>query len=126
MPDDDRLPHLIDKIQSQIHKTALGAETSIDCRHITDIQSVLNDLRKQGFALFAVEQTSGSQLLPAVHQIPAKVALVVGREVEGIEPDVIAQCDGVLEIPMLGQKESLNVAQAAAIALYHCQFIAKA
>lgn len=47
---------------------------------------------------------------------------MVGREVEGLEPEVLALCDLALEIPMLGAKESFNVAQAAAMALYHCRF----
>jgi tRNA G18 (ribose-2'-O)-methylase SpoU len=49
--------------------------------------------------------------------------LILGREVEGIEPEVLALCDGALEIPMFGNKESFNVVQAAAMALYHCRFM---
>ena len=55
---------------------------------------------------------------------PQKIALLVGREVEGVEPDVLAACDTILEIPMYGSKESFNVVQAAAMALYQCRFAA--
>ena len=55
-------------------------------------------------------------------EVPQKIALLMGREVEGVEPEVLAQCDGALEIPMFGKKESFNVVQAAAMALYHCRF----
>lgn len=55
---------------------------------------------------------------------PQKLALIVGREVEGIEPEVLALADTIIEIPMLGSKESFNVVQAAAMALYHCRYIA--
>jgi tRNA G18 (ribose-2'-O)-methylase SpoU len=69
----------------------------------------------------AIEQAEDAKLLPSYHP-PHKIALVVGREVEGIEPEVLKVCDLVLEIPMYGKKESFNVVQAAAMALYHCRF----
>lgn len=120
-PDDERLPHLAAKIDKQIHKTALGAEHQVAWKHIEDIGEALDDLRSQGFMLAAVEQTIESITLPNFVP-PEKIALLVGREVEGVEPEVIALCDRALEIPMFGQKESFNVVQAAAMALYHCRF----
>jgi 23S rRNA (guanosine2251-2'-O)-methyltransferase len=119
--DDNRLPHLAQKIHHQIAKTALGAEQSQQWRHAEDIKEVLSQLRADGFSVMALEQSTGSVSLPT-YQPPSKVALLLGSEVEGIEPKVLALCDGCLEIPMLGQKESFNVVQAAAMALYHCRF----
>jgi tRNA G18 (ribose-2'-O)-methylase SpoU len=121
MEQDDRLPHEARKIQHQIHKTALGAEESIAWRHETDIFAVIRDLQEQKYGVYAVEQTPHAVSLPDFNP-PVSLALVVGREVEGIEPEVISACDGSLQIPMFGQKESFNVTQATAMTLYHCVF----
>ncbi|HEX8226480.1 MAG TPA: TrmH family RNA methyltransferase [Candidatus Saccharimonadales bacterium] len=121
---DGRLPHIATKLHSQIQKTALGAETFLDWRHETEIDLVLNELRADGWHLAAVEQSPDSTLLPGFRP-PAKLALLVGREVEGVEPAILAAMDIVLEIPMGGRKESFNVVQAAAMALYHCTLMNK-
>ncbi len=118
---DARLPHEAAKVHKQIQKTALEAEASIDWQHSDNIESVLSDLKGQDYVVVAVEQAEDSVKLPSF--VPAdKLALIIGREVEGIEPEVLALCDHTLEIPMFGQKESFNVVQAAAMALYHCRF----
>jgi 23S rRNA (guanosine2251-2'-O)-methyltransferase len=117
--DDDRLPHLAHKIDAQISKTALGAQKTLG--KPADIVEVINDLKQQGYRICALEQAANSIKLPD-YQPPDKIAILVGREVEGIEPEILAKCDQILEIPMLGQKESFNVVQAAAMALYHCRF----
>jgi tRNA G18 (ribose-2'-O)-methylase SpoU len=118
---DDRLPHLAAKIDAQIAKTALGAQQQIEWAHAPDVRSVIDDLKQQGFTVAALEQAKNSVKL-SDYQPPQKLAIIVGREVEGIEPEVLALCDLVLEIPMFGHKESFNVVQAAAMALYHCRF----
>jgi tRNA G18 (ribose-2'-O)-methylase SpoU len=118
---DTRLPHEVARINKQIQKTALGAEQSVSWQWYRDIVPVLEKLKKEGYAVAAVEQTEDAQELPAYHP-PQKIALLVGREIEGIEPEVLTSCDTVLEIPMFGKKESFNVAQAAAMALYHARF----
>ena len=121
MAHDNRLPHLAQKTNKQIAKTALGAETSLNWHHREAVEPLLNDLQGQGFTIAALEQTPNSLNLPD-YTPPEKIALLVGREVEGVESEVLALCDLVLEIPMFGQKESYNVVQAAAMALYHCRF----
>jgi tRNA G18 (ribose-2'-O)-methylase SpoU len=78
-------------------------------------------LQTEGYQCMAVEQTATSISLPQFEP-PQKIALLLGREVEGVESEVLAACDGALEIPMFGHKESFNVVQAAAMALYHCTF----
>lgn len=118
---DDRLPHLAQKIDKQIAKTALGAEKTIDWRHADDIKKVIKKLLHEDFIIIALEQGPESVKLPDLHA-PEKLALIVGREVEGIESEVLALCDEIVEIPMFGQKESFNVVQAAAMALYHFRF----
>lgn len=116
---DLRLPHLAAKIDLQITKTALGAEKSVRWQHNEDIESVLKELRADGYVIAALEQAKNSIKLPD-YKPPEKLAIVIGREVEGLEPEVLKLASVILEIPMLGKKESFNVVIAAAIALYHC------
>ena len=118
---DRRLPHEAAKVAHAIEKTALGAETMVKWEHHAEILSVLQKLKKQGYVVAALEQTDDAHLLHKYHP-PHKIALVVGREVEGLEPEVLDACDAALEIHMFGKKESFNVTQAAAMALYHCRF----
>lgn len=120
-PGDTRLPHLSAKITKQIHKTALDAENQIVWEHQESLEAVFDVLRAEGYRIMAVEQSDTSIALPDFTP-PEKLAIIMGREVEGVEPEVLAMCDGALEIPMFGQKESFNVVQAAAMALYHCRF----
>lgn len=119
---DDRLPHIALKAHKQISKTALGAEQSQSWVHADDIVAVLDGLNADGYRLAAVEQSSDSIPLHR-YQPPDKLALLVGREVEGVEPEVLERMDDILEIGMFGSKESFNVVQAAAMAMFHCRFI---
>jgi tRNA G18 (ribose-2'-O)-methylase SpoU len=121
MTDDPRLPHLARKIDAQIHKTALDAEQQIKWQSDTSITRVVEQIRADGYTIMALEQAPDAINL-SEYQPPDKLALVLGREAEGLEPEVLALCDGALEIPMFGQKESFNVVQAAAMALYHARF----
>ena len=118
---DQRLPHIATKLDAQIRKTALGAEVSIRWSHIEAVREAVAQVKKDGYRVVALEQTSQSLELPKF-VVPDKTALVVGRETEGIEPEVLALCDQAVEIPMFGSKESFNVVQAAAMALYHLRF----
>jgi 23S rRNA (guanosine2251-2'-O)-methyltransferase len=118
---DSRMPHLSAKIHKQISKTALGAEETQPWERLETIDELLPVLREAGYTLAAIEQAADSIPLPSFKP-PQKVALLVGREVEGVEQEVLKQMDLALEIPMFGQKESFNVVQAAAMGLYHCTF----
>ncbi|HSX07842.1 MAG TPA: TrmH family RNA methyltransferase [Candidatus Saccharimonadales bacterium] len=118
---DPRLPHLAAKIDRQIHKTALDAEHHVAWQHHDSLDAVLARLRADGFTIAAIEQAPRAIRLPH-YKPPEKIALLVGREVEGVEPEILAQMDSILEIPMFGSKESFNVVQAAAMSLYHCRF----
>ncbi len=117
---DGRLPHIAQKLNKQISKTALGAELEPIWRYEDDISQVLSRLKQEGYEIAALEQTDAAIALPKFRP-PAKIAIVLGREVEGVEPEVLSLCDTVVEIPMYGKKESFNVVQAAAMALYHCR-----
>jgi tRNA G18 (ribose-2'-O)-methylase SpoU len=118
---DRRLPHESAKATAAIHKTALGAEEMVPWDYHKDILPVIAKLQKDGWTIAALEQTDDAHMLPEYHA-PEKIAIVLGREVEGVEQSVLDACDTALEIPMFGKKESYNVVQAAAIALYHCRF----
>ncbi len=118
---DKRLGHLSHKIHSQIHKTALGAEELVDWEYTDSLKPVMARLKTSNYVICALEQTADAieihKFLP-----PGKIALVVGREVEGLESEILNQVDTCLVIPMFGKKESFNVAVAAAIGLYHLRF----
>ncbi len=115
LSDDTRLPHIAEKLTTQIHKTALGAETIVPFEHqeTPDFAS----LQTAGYRLVGLEQDARS--IPLAHFTPPlKIALLLGEEVTGITNDLRDQCDDLIEIPMVGQKESFNVSVAAGIALY--------
>jgi 23S rRNA (guanosine2251-2'-O)-methyltransferase len=118
---DPRLPHIALKLTQQIHKTALGAEMSQKWEQAESIDGVLNLLRSDGYILVGLEQTAESIPL-ASFKPPDKIVLLLGREVEGIEPNILKKLDQIVEIPMFGSKESFNVVQAAAMCLYHLRF----
>jgi len=114
---DARLPHLAQKITRQIHKTALGAEAMVLFEYAHDIDSKIIELAQNDIPLYALEQTPTSILLKNFTP-PAAFALILGEEVHGVPPAILAQCRGALEIPMRGQKESFNVSVATGITLY--------
>jgi 23S rRNA (guanosine2251-2'-O)-methyltransferase len=118
---DKRLPHIASSADAKIDKTALGAQNTVAWAHEPDLGKVIAKLKTDGFMIAALEQTKASQ---AIHQFtpPAKLAMIVGREVEGIESEILALADRTLDIKMLGSKESLNVAVAAAIAMYQIRY----
>lgn len=119
---DERLPHLAAKIDRQIAKTALGAEKTATWQQQSNLNAILSRLRKDGYRITALEQSPRSINL-SEYDPPNKLALIVGREVEGIEPEILDEVDEILEIPMSGQKESFNVTNAAAMALYHLRLL---
>jgi tRNA G18 (ribose-2'-O)-methylase SpoU len=118
---DTRLPHIHQKLNKQIQKTALGAEVTQEWQHVDSIEKLITELKNGGFTVVALEQTPTSITLPDYHPTD-KVALLLGREVEGVEDHLLKLVDQQLEIPMYGKKESFNVVQAAAMALYHLRF----
>ena len=118
---DERLPHIAARTGRQISKTALGAEDTLAWEYTPDIDLVINNVKKRGFEVIGLEQTTQSIPLPKLHA-PDRIALVIGNEVTGIEKEVLKFCTLSVEIPMFGRKESFNVVQATAMALYHCRF----
>ncbi|MBB1579557.1 TrmH family RNA methyltransferase [Candidatus Saccharibacteria bacterium] len=112
---DQRLPHIREKITQQIHKTALGAESLVPFEYHE--APPLDELRQLGYRIAALEQAANSTNLRD-YSTPDRAALLLGEEVDGIAPEWLALADDIIEIPMFGQKESFNVSVAAGIALY--------
>lgn len=102
-----------------IHKTALGAEDSVEWHYFDTTAQCLNTLRNEGYQLYAIEQADESTLLhqwsPA-HDQPT--AIILGNEVEGVDDQLLPLCDGCIEIPQFGTKHSLNVSIAAGIVIW--------
>jgi len=99
-------------------KTALGAEDYIKWEYAKDAPQILTELKKEGFTIFAVEQTSTSNEYFKV-SYPQKIALIFGHEITGVSSQSLLQSDKHIVIPMLGRKNSLNVATCAGIILYY-------
>lgn len=114
---DDRLPHLAHKINAQIAKTALGAEKTIPFRLHPTIEAALSAARTDGYSIAVLEQDEHSIPLSS-HVFKNPTAIVIGNEIEGVDEWTKRSADVILEIPQYGSKESLNVANATAIALY--------
>ncbi len=118
LKNDTRPPHVRSANTQAIAKSALGAELSVTVSYEPNIKKTLNNLRGSKITILALEQAPDSFDLATYRRPKGPIALVVGSEVTGIEPEVLELCDVVLEIPMHGQKESLNVSVATGIALY--------
>jgi tRNA G18 (ribose-2'-O)-methylase SpoU len=102
-----------------IHKTALGATETVSWLYAANTVDAIMQLKREGYTIAAIEQTSDSKELSAVTwngQTP--LALVFGNEVEGVQQEVIDLCDYAIEIPQAGTKHSLNISVAAGIVLY--------
>lgn len=122
---DHRLPHLAAKMHKDIHKTALGAEVTVDFEYRYNVVEVIEDLRQKGYRIVGLEQDKNSRSL-FTYQPPAKIALLLGEEVNGIDQDLRKNLDEIIEIPMFGQKESFNVSVASGIALFRLRQAAAA
>lgn len=120
-PDDKRMPHISRRVNAQISKTALGAENMVPWRHLEELSIAVEILKKEGYFIAALEQTNDSIPLNEF-KAPAKIALIVGNEVDGLNDASLRLADKILCIPMSGSKESFNVAVAAAMALYHLRY----
>lgn len=105
------------RTDSGIAKTAIGAEKTILWEKIENISGVLKKLKKDGVQLIAIEQEKNSVDYKKVKpKFPC--AFILGEEVKGMTKSLLAKCDVVAEIPMRGEKESLNVSVAAGVALF--------
>jgi tRNA G18 (ribose-2'-O)-methylase SpoU len=108
-----------------IHKTALGATETVHWAYYSSATEAVYALKKQGYAVWAVEQTEGSMALGEINWATLtssgavqRIAVVFGNEVGGVDAEVLKLCEGCIEIPQSGTKHSLNIAVAAGIVLW--------
>ena len=105
---------------AEIHKSALGAEDSVEWEHVDDTMEAVRRLREDGFTVVCAEQTVGSVMLNEfVPEKGRKYAVVFGNEVAGVRQDVVDASDMCLEIPQFGTKHSLNVSVSVGVILWH-------
>lgn len=103
----------------EIHKTALGAEDSVDWTYDADTHETVRRLQADGYRVMAIEQVEGSTMLQDfIPEDGGKYAVVMGNEVKGVKQTVVDMCDGCIEIPQFGTKHSLNVSTTAGIVMW--------
>ncbi|MEZ4839395.1 RNA methyltransferase [Flavobacterium sp.] len=103
----------------EIHKTALGATDTVAWEYQKDILSVIEQLKKNNISVFAIEQVENSVMLNDFEvEKGKKYALIFGNEVKGVSQQAIEKCDGVIEIPQLGTKHSLNISVSTGIVVW--------
>jgi 23S rRNA (guanosine2251-2'-O)-methyltransferase len=104
----------------EIHKTALGAEFSVEWSYSENIIDTVTNLKKEGYCVYAIEQAHGSINLNDFNIIlNRKYAIILGNEVKGVQQQVVDFCESCIEIPQYGTKHSLNVSVAAGIVIWH-------
>jgi len=105
---------------NEIHKSALGAEDSVEWEYIENTQTIVQQLVEMGYELIAIEQAENSTMLERFKpEKDKKYALVFGNEVKGVDQSVMNLCQKCIEIPQSGTKHSLNVSVSAGIVLWH-------
>lgn len=105
----------------EIHKSALGAEFSVDWQYYKNTSEAVAALKEEGYIIISVEQAENSIMLHKFEPDPdKKYALVFGNEVKGVSQDVVDMSDSVLEIPQFGTKHSLNISVSAGAVLWEC------
>ena len=121
LPHDSRLPHIIDKNSRDIAKTALGAELTMAITYSDDVLVTIRSLAKDGFMVVGLEQDPLSVDM-STYLPDCDIALLIGEERHGLTDELRSLCSQLLEIPMLGKKESLNVSVATAVCLYQLRY----
>lgn len=103
----------------EIHKTALGAEDSVEWHYFATTEEAVADLHAKGYFVYAIEQCEGSTMLQNLSLASdGKYAVIMGNEVKGVKQSVIDMCDACLEIPQFGTKHSMNVSVTAGIVMW--------
>lgn len=111
----------------EIHKTALGAEDTVEWKHFATTMEAVEHLKATGYHVFSIEQCEGSVMLQdlCLHDIASQAssamagyAIIMGNEVKGVKQEVVNVSDGCIEIPQYGTKHSLNVSTTAGIVMW--------
>lgn len=104
---------------ADIHKTALGAEDSVDWKYFQDTTEAVKTLKENGYIVSAIEQVENSIMLENIQlDKTKKYAVILGNEVKGVQQEVVNICDNCIEIPQYGTKHSLNVSVTAGIIIW--------
>lgn len=104
---------------TEIHKTALGAEDSVNWKYFKTALEAVDELKNEGYQVLSVEQVEHSTKLQTfIPQEGQRYAVILGNEVKGVHQEVVDASDGCLEIPQLGTKHSMNVSVTAGIIIY--------
>ncbi|MBQ0024758.1 MAG: RNA methyltransferase [Bacteroidales bacterium] len=104
---------------AEIHKSALGAEFSVDWEYLADTSEAVRKLKDDGYTIVSVEQAENSTMLQDFRRIDGrKYAFVFGNEVKGVQQEVVDASDLCLEIPQYGTKHSLNVSVSIGVVLW--------
>lgn len=101
-----------------ITKTAIGAENSVHWEYHKNTMDVIQQLKNEGYFIYAIEQAIGSVSLKDIEYPNQPIAFVMGNEIDGVQQEVIDNCDACLEIPQLGTKHSFNVAVTCGMILW--------
>ncbi len=105
---------------SEIHKTALGAEDSMEWESCASALEAVEKLHAEGYEVYALEQVENSiQLQNFKTENEKKYAIILGNEVKGVSQETVNACDGAIEIPQFGTKHSMNVSVSGGIAIWH-------
>lgn len=103
----------------EMHKTALGAEFTVDWKYVNNAVEAVDNLRQEGYVVFSIEQAENSIMLENIQlEQGRRYAVVLGNEVKGVQQEVIDYSDGCIEIPQYGTKHSLNVSVTAGIVIW--------
>ena len=104
---------------AEIHKTALGAEDTVEWEYIEDTCRLIPRLKDEGYIILAIEQAESSLMLDTfVPDKNKRYAIILGNEVKGVQQTVMNLCDGCIEIPQMGTKHSLNVSVTSGIVIW--------
>jgi 23S rRNA (guanosine2251-2'-O)-methyltransferase len=119
-PPDKNKPHKT-QADKMIEKTALGAEKSVAWKKCENLENLLEEMKKKKIRIIALEKTKNSTDIKKF-KVSFPSVLILGNEVDGVPESVLRKCNAIIEIPMRGKKESLNVSVAAGIAMYNLLF----
>jgi tRNA G18 (ribose-2'-O)-methylase SpoU len=104
---------------AEIHKTALGAENTVEWKYFEQTKDAITELKREGYIIYSIEQAEKSLMLPDLQlDKTKKYAVVLGNEVKGVQQEVIDLSDGCIELPQYGTKHSLNVSVTAGIVIW--------
>jgi 23S rRNA (guanosine2251-2'-O)-methyltransferase len=117
LANDQRLPHVKNKLDMQIKKVSLGAESNLSLEHFEDLESAVAKLKTSGYEVVAAEQAERSESIYSFKPKVGPLAILFGEETKGLTKDQLSLADRVVEIDRFGKKESLNVSVSVGVIL---------